>query len=163
MAKKKVDMAYLKIKFNDFVMRELGLDITEDDYLYDMDTQCILQIKEKFIKYCEDDYPILRHNEIELNLLENPRLTETLVIPYISKYCDRNNIVFQSISQSPISGSKKGCFVLSYISDGEIKEIKSDAFVNESLRIFNLICKLNKTSHMYDFNEFDIEIIRKKR
>ena len=44
----------LKIGFNDIVMRELGLDITEDDHIYDMDTNTIIQINEKFIKYCKE-------------------------------------------------------------------------------------------------------------
>ena len=72
--KKNIDMLDLKIRFNDAMMRELGLDITENDYVYDMDTESILQIKGKFIKYCDYEYPILKYNEeIELNLIENPR------------------------------------------------------------------------------------------
>ena len=55
-----------KMRFNDICMREYGLDITEeDDYVYDMDTESILQFKEKFIKYCEECNPYLKPNEIE--------------------------------------------------------------------------------------------------
>ena len=83
MAKKKIDYFDLKVRFNDVMMRELGIDIVEDDdryldYLYDIDTGNILQIKEKFIKYCDYEYPVIKFNEIEMNLIENPRLTETL-------------------------------------------------------------------------------------
>ena len=83
MAKKKIDYFDLKVRFNDVMMRELGIGIVEDDdhyldYLYDIDTGNILQIKEKFIKYCDYEYPVIKFNEIEMNLIENPRLTETL-------------------------------------------------------------------------------------
>ena len=44
---------------------------------------------------------------------------------------------------------------------GEIKEIRSDGFENESVRIFNLICKINKTEHLYDFNKFDVSVQKK--
>lgn len=83
MAKKKVNLFDLKVRFNDVVMRELGLDTTDDDYLYNVDTESILQIKEKFIKYVDNEYFILKPNEIELNLIENPRLMELLSLIHI--------------------------------------------------------------------------------
>lgn len=164
MAKKKIDYLDLKIRFNDVMMRELGLDITDDgnDYLYDMDTESILQIKEKYIKYCDYEYPMLRHNEIEMNLIENPRLTETICLPFLMKLCERKGIMFHSIEQVPIDGSDKGYFALIYIYDGQTREFRSDSYVNESVRIFSLITKLNKTSHLYRFNEFDVEFPKKK-
>ena len=163
MTKKEQKFFDLKLRFNDVVMRELGLDITDEGYLYNIDTESILQIKEKFIKYTEDEYCIFRHNEIEMNLLENPRLTETISLPYINDFCNRKGIILQSVSQSLIEGTNKGCFILSYIFEGKIKEFKSDNFINESLRIFNLICKINKTENMYRFNEFDVEIPKTPR
>lgn len=163
MAKKKIDLLDLKIRFNDIMMRELGLDITEDDdYIYDIDTESILQIKEKFIKYCDYEYPVLKHNEIEMNLIENPRLTETLCLPYLVRFCERNGVIFHTMSQVPIDGSNKGYFTLSYIAEGQTKEIKSNSYINESLRIFNLITKINKTEHLYRFDELDVEIPKKK-
>lgn len=163
MAKKKVNLFDLKVRFNDVVMRELGLDTTEEDYLYNVDTESILQIKEKYIKYIEDEYFVLKSNEIEFNVIENPRLMELLSIPFFNNLCERSGVIFQSINQCPISGTDKGIFVLSYIKDGKITDFKSDAFVNESVRIFNLICKTNRTCNLYKFDEFDIKIERKKR
>lgn len=167
MAKKKIDYFNLKVRFNDVMMRELGIDIVEDDdryldYLYDIDTGNILQIKEKFIKYCDYEYPVIKFNEIEMNLIENPRLTETLCLPFLMNFCKRKNIIFHSISQVPVDESSKGYFVMAYITEGQTKEIRSDIFCNESVRIFNLITKINKTSHMYRFNEFDVEFPKKK-
>lgn len=153
-------MLELKIDFNDVCMREMGLGINDDDYVYIMDTMTLLQIKEKFIKYSEDQYPMLRRNEIDLNLIENPRLMETLTYMYLANRLV-SSIRIVSISQNPIAGSRKGNCVLSYEKLGEIKEIRSDGFENESVRIFNLICKINKTDHLYDFNKFDVAIQKK--
>lgn len=162
MAMSKAHLLDLKIRFNDAVMRELGIDLTDEGYLFDMDTETVFQIKEKYIKYCEVDDPYLRHDEIEMNLLENPRLTETLIIPFMHNFCARKNIALQSVAQVPVPGSKKGFFVMYYSINGETKDVKSDPFVNESVRIFNLITKMNKTTHMYQFDKFDVEIPRKK-
>ena len=46
--------------------------------------------------------------------------------------------------------------LIKYIENGKTKEIRSDDFMNECLRMFNLITKLNHTSHLYDFEIFDI-------
>ena len=153
-------MLELKIDFNDVCMREIGLGINDDDYVYIMDTMTLVQIKEKFIKYSEDQYPMLRRNEIDLNLIENPRLMETLTYMYLANRLV-STIRIVSISQNPIAGSRKGNCVLSYEKLGEIKEIRSDGFENESVRIFNLICKINKTEHLYDFNKFDVSVQKK--
>ena len=153
-------MLELKIDFNDICMREMGLGTNDDDYVYIMDTMTLVQIKEKFIKYSEDQYPMLRRNEIDLNLIENPRLMETLTYMYLANRLV-STIRIVSISQNPIAGSRKGNCVLSYEKLGEIKEIRSDGFENESVRIFNLICKINKTEHLYDFNKFDVSVQKK--
>lgn len=152
----------LKVNFNDICMREMKYDVTDEDYLYNIDTDEIIQIKDKFIKYFEDGYPEVNHNEIDLNLIENSRLMETLFLYYVRRWIERKHYKFVAIAQSPISGSSKGEFILTYEDNGAIKNIKSDAFDNESLRIFNLVCKLNHTSHLYEFNDFDVEIERKK-
>lgn len=148
----------LKVRFNDIVMRELGLDITEKGYIYEIDSNTILTIKGKPIKYIEYDIEevvYVKHNEIEFNLLANPRLMETLCLPFISGYCDRHGYIFHSMSQCPITGSNSGIFVISYIDRGIMKEITSEPYVNESIRIASAITKLNNTSNMYQFNKFD--------
>ena len=54
MAKKKELITYdIKCGFNDFCMRELKLDITDDDKVYYMDTNEILKYNDKFLKYPE--------------------------------------------------------------------------------------------------------------
>lgn len=151
-AEKEMELFELSVMFNDYAMRELGLDIDDGNHIYDADELSILQIDGKFIKYFDDIYDkeYLKSNEIELNLIDNPRLMEYLSIRYIrNKICEPKGVNFVSVSQEVAPGSDKGYFTLAYETSGQIKNKDSDSFVNESLRIFNLICKLNKTEHMY--------------
>lgn len=145
----------LKLIFNDAFMRETGLDIDDNDHVYDMERQTVLQIKERYIKYCDYEFPVLNHDEIDLNLIENPKLCETLALMWITNHIN-NEIV--SLDQSNIQGSSKGYFILSYVKNGRTEQIKSDPFVNESVRVFNLICKILKREHLYDFNSMDVVI-----
>ena len=160
---KKADLLDIKINFNDIVMRELGLDYDEDTYhVYNIETESLYQVSEKFIKYVDTEYPIIHANEIELNLIENPRLMEILFGIWISSWQERKGIEVNSYAQVPIRGSKQGYFIMTYAKNGKTEEIKSDTFINESLRIFNLITKLRHTSHMYDVSKFNIEISPRK-
>lgn len=162
MAQKKINITEIKVNFNDISMRELRLDIDENDHIYDMDTESIYMIKEKYIKYSEDEYPNIMRDEIDMNLIENPRLMEILFGTWIVKWATRKQVEITSFYQSTIRGSNKGFFVMTYIdANGETQEMKSDVYINESVRIFNLISKLNHTSHMYDLTKLDIEIPRK--
>ena len=163
MARKKINLTEIKVNFNDIVMRELGLDIDDDNHVYDLDTETIYKVKDRYIKYSEDEYPIIHPSEIEMNLIENPRLMEILFGMWIPKWERRKNVEVTSFSQISVRGSSNGFFNMTYIENGEVKEIKSDVFINESLRIFNLICKLNHRVHMYDVSQFNIEIIRKDK
>jgi hypothetical protein len=152
-----------KVGFNDYCMREMGFDIDEHNHLYDMETNTLLQIKEKFIAYNDEDvYPYLQYNEIDLNLIENYRLFETLFQVYITNYARSHNMDVRSFSLSKMKGTKKGKFTVSYMNNGEIVNIESDPYENESVRIFNLICKLNHRTHLYDFEAFDIFIEKDK-
>ena len=161
---KEEQMHEIKIDFNNIVLREFKLGLDDYDHLYDKETDSIYQISERFIKYSEDMIPILHTNEIDFNVIENPRLMEILFGMWVNKWEQRNAAKVTSYYQTAIRGSKKGFFVLTYLVNGATKEYKSDVFVNESMRIFNLVCKLNHTDHLYDrdiLNRLDIEIIRK--
>lgn len=157
-------MYEFKISFNMVVMHEMNLDVNDSDHIFhieDDESESIWTIKGKFIKASEDEYPIIGPNEIDMNLIENPRLMELLFKMWITIYCRNHAMEETSCYQSSINGSNLGFFAFTYTdSDGVTKEIKSDNFINESVRILNLICKLNHTAHRYDFSHFDIEIVR---
>ena len=158
------NMLEIKINFNDICLREFGLDYDEDSmHVYNIDTMALYQVSEKFIKYVDEEYPIIHANEIELNLIENPRLMEIIFGIWIVDWQSRKDVEVSSYSQCSVKGTKAGYFAMTYIKDGKTLDMKSDVFVNESLRIFNLVTKLNHTTHMYDLSQFDIEILRKDK
>ena len=161
MTKKKKDNLFkTMLIFNDAFMRETGLDIDDNDHIWNMETDSALVINEKFLKYREYEYPVLNGNEIDFNLLENPKLCESLANMWLH---DHINNEILSLDQCMIPGSAKGAFVLNYLKNGKIENIKSDAFVNESVRVFNLICKITKRTHLYDFESMDVVIEKDKK
>lgn len=165
----KKDSGELKMNFNDICLRELGLDITEDtSYVFDTDdiengVANVYQINDKYLKYCDDNpYPFLGHDEIDFNMIENFRLMENLFSLFILKYAKRKGIEIVGYTQSIVKGSKKGKFILNYKINGQILSIESDAFENESVRVLNLVCKLNHRDHMYPFEDFDVIVLKDK-
>ena len=112
---KEEQMHEIKIDFNNIVLREFKLGLDDYDHLYDKETDSIYQISERFIKYSEDMIPILHTNEIDFNVIENPRLMEILFGMWVNKWEQRNAAKVTSYYQTAIRGSKKGFFVLTYL------------------------------------------------
>lgn len=162
--KKKVNLLELKMRFNDIFMREAGLDYDpkNNNHVYTIEPFSFLAINEKFLKYGEFEYPVLNHNEIDFNLLENPKLCESLFMMWATDHIN-NEIV--GMQQCIIPGSEKGYFVMSFVKEGRTTDIKSEAFINESVRIFNLLCKILHREHLYerDLKNLDIKIERKDK
>ena len=90
----------------------------------------------------------------------NPPLISALKIrllsSFLNDYQQRVGIEITSVFQSTHDKGSTGYCGFKYIENGKTKEIRSDDFMNECLRMFNLITKLNHTSHLYDFEIFDI-------
>ena len=158
--KKKIDLFKTMLIFNDAFMREIGLDIDDNDHVFNMETDSALVINDKFLKYRDYEYPVLNANEIDFDLLGNPKLCETLINMWLHDHVN-NDIL--SLDQCSIPGSTKGAFVMSYIKDGKTEHLKSDPFINESVRVFNLLCKITKRTHLYDFSSMDVVIERDKK
>lgn len=164
MPKREMPLYELKIAFNDIVLRELGLSIDEDDHVCDDEAKTVLTIKNSYLKYSDEEYPIINHGEIELNLLDNPHLMEILFGVWVKRRAESKGLKIVSFYQSSIRGTNRAQFVVNYEQpDSSISENKSDLFVNESVRILNLICKLNHTDHLYSFKEFDIDFKNLKK
>lgn len=165
MTRKERKLYELKVMFNDIALREFGLDVDEDDHVCDPEEEIVYTIQEKFLKYSEDEYPTVGHDEIDMNLLENARLMEILFGLWIQKRAARKGIEITSYYPALVQGSQKGFFVLTYLINGNYKEKKSDVFLNESVQIFNLVTKIKHTAHLYaaKINDLDIEIERRKK
>lgn len=154
--KKQIITQDLKCAFNDFCMREMKLDVTDDDKVYDMNTDTILKYNDKFLKYPENEYTAIRPDEIEFNLLKNSRIMDSLLSKFLDDYQHRVGIEITSVFQStPVRGDYGYC-AFTYLQNGKNVEFRSNNYKNESLRMFNLITKLNHTEHLYEFDQFDI-------
>ena len=166
--KLKEEYLNIKISFNDYCMREIGLGLDDNDRLVDDDVESILKFKDKFIVYNDTMLdPYVRSDEIDMNLLENYKLMELLFQVYITKYRSINPIDVKGFLQRAVTGTDKVVFSLMYL-DHEtnlIKHMESDPYRNGCVSIFNLICKLAKRDNIYDFEKLDIMIdkdLRKK-
>lgn len=151
----------LRIAFNDIAIRELGLEIDENsERICEIcdDAINILQYNDKFLKYYEGPNTIVRHNEIELNLIDNSRLMQILFGRFIAKYSAVNNLDVLSyyLTTNNTMANNPGQFVCTVEVAKKCTNIESDYFVNESVRILNLICKLNGTDSRYNFKELDM-------
>lgn len=161
--KRRNELTSLKVNFNDVCMRELGLGLTEDELVYEMDTMEILQFRERFLQYSEDYMPRLQQDRMEFNLLENNRLFDVLFGRWLTKYAERVGWELCAIYSSNIRNSVKGYSAFSIIENGRSVEYLSDPYTTESVRTLNLICKLNKSTHFYDFDMFDQKYLECKR
>ena len=154
--KKKTITLAMEIGFNDMVMQEMGLDINDHDHIYDEEDEVIIQYDGCYLKYYDTDYIDLRPDEIKFNLIRNARLMDTLVARYIDKFCIRHGVQLSTYHQVGGFRGAKGYAAITYVENGVSKEIRSDELVNESVRLFNLVCKINGTDDWYDFEKFDI-------
>jgi len=146
---------HIREAFSDVVLRELELDITEDDKIYDADTMTLLQIDNMFLKYCPTQYTIVQHNEIKFNVIENSKLMQSMFGWYCNKLINRglNILSFNQYIQNNFKGIAA---VKISRPNGMIDTVESDLYLNESVRILSLICKLNGTDSMYNFEELDV-------
>lgn len=154
--KRREELTDLKINFNSICIRELGLDYDEETNLvYEIDGKKILQYREKFMEYSEMYSPLLRPDRMEFNLLENCRLFDILFARYLDKYASRNGLTISSIYTTNIPASTRGYYAFTILQNGKSIEYASDPYVNESIRLLNLLTKINKSTHLYDFEKFD--------
>lgn len=148
----------LRIRFNQFCTTELGFDIDEQtERLYDLDTDELVVINEKFIKDYEGEYSDIRYyaNDTKLLLLDNAGLLTALFMIYLGKFNGTMDVLtFQHSTSTKGDSGKFSCTIKGVNGINEI--IESDSFMNESVRIFNIICKINKTVMRYNFKEFDV-------
>ena len=151
----------LRMAFNDIAIRELDLEVDENsNRIYEVGdgTINLLQYNDRFLKYYEGPNTIVRQNEMELNLLDNNRLMQILFGRFIVKYSAIHNLEVLSyyLTNNNTMANNPGQFVCTVEVAKKCTNIESDYFVNESVRILNLICKLNGTDNRYNFKELDM-------
>ena len=150
----------LRMAFNDIALNELNLEVDENSSrIYELGdgTMNLLQYNDRFLKYYEGPTTIVRANEMELNLINNVKLMQILFGRFINKYAMEHNLnvlSYFSTTNNTLANSP-GQFVCTIEVAKKCNNIESDYFINESVRILNLICKLNGTDGRYNFKELD--------
>lgn len=147
----------MKIAFNDICMEEMNLGIDDNDRVYDETTMSLLLFREKYLRYVDEEYVRYRPDEIEFDMLSTARIMQFITGFYINWFASQNGINITSVYQYNNSDGT-GCAAYSYLENNVVKTFSSDSYFNESVRLLNLICKMNGTAHFYDFNKFDLVV-----
>lgn len=156
--------------FNDVCLRELGLDLTKEDLVYDIESNTVLQFDGLYLKYCPSKYTIINQSiEIPFNLIENPKLMTMLVSRYCINAMEKRGFKVLGLNQYITNQQKYLGYVALVIEpraaimyNGQIagyvrmQDIRSGVFINESVRLLSLLCKINGTGDMYDLSALDV-------
>lgn len=137
------------LEFGDLTLRELGLEVDKDNYIVDQDTGNLLTVKDKKIKYNSETIFRLNKDEISYDPLNNSRLMNHLFGYYTSKLADEESIYIESYFNIPTKDSNKSIMKVKT----QDETFKSDAYFNESVRIMDVICKMNDSDT--DVSKYD--------
>lgn len=127
-------------KLNDFIIKEAGLELDNNNHIIDQDTGMPIIIKGKSVKYNNTAVSRLMPNEIEFDPLNNPLLANELCANYINKLQNEGEL---NISAYGISNKERNTLG-NAMCLGE-KQIKSDNYILDSLKYIGLIAAINGT------------------
>lgn len=160
----------LREAFNDVCLREMNLGLTKEDLVYDIESNTIVQIDGLFLRYCDSKYTIINQaTEARFDLIDNSKFMSMLVSHYCTRELNKRNCKVLGINQyitnnntyrGYVSLTIEPAPVMTY--NGEpvgyacIKDIRSDEYINESVRLLSLVCKVNETDSMYDLSRLDV-------
>lgn len=126
------------IDFADLTLKEIGLDVDEDNHIIDEETGMPITAKGKFLKFNCGAVSRTTRDEINYDPLNNPKLMNFLFGYYSSKL------------EAEGSRGVDICYTTNGPEDKQILNIKtgddaleSEPYYNESVRIMDVICKLN--------------------
>lgn len=156
--------------FNDVCLREMGLDLTKEDLVYDIESNTVLQFDGLYLKYCPSKYTIINQSiETRFNLIENPKLMTMLASMYCTNVINKRGYKVLGLNQYITNQQNYSGYVALAVEprsvvtyNGQIagyirmQDIRSDVFINESVRLLSLVCKVNGTGDMYDLSALDV-------
>lgn len=129
-------------KFNDFVLREAGLELDNENHVIDQDTGLPIIVKNKVVKYNNTNISRLTPGEIEFDPLNNALLANTICGNYISKLeeSDINVVTFGISNKEKNTIGQAKC-----IANGGAT-ISSESYILDSLKYIGLIAAINDTN-----------------
>ena len=127
-------------KLNDFIIREAGLELDDNNHVVDQDTGMPIIIKDKVVKYNNTNISRLNSNEIEFDPLNNPLLASEICANYINKLQEEGELNTLSYGISNRERNTPGCGIC--IAD---EKISTREYNLDSLKYIDLIAAINKT------------------
>lgn len=127
-------------KLNDFIIKEAGLELDNNNHVIDQDTGMPIIIKNKYVKYNNGPVSRLYPNEIEFDPLNNSYLANEICSNYINKLYEEGEL--NSIAYGISNKERNTEGVATCIAD---TNIVSDIYNLDSLKYIDLIAKINKT------------------
>ena len=137
---------------------EIGLGINSQQYLYDQDTQIVIQFKEKYIKASINDQPVYAGRN---DIVFEPAKNYTLMTRLFEYYLDK--------CQNSDDGDQLQGYIAHYIDDDEAKEkqrvvvktagrgeISSQFYFNVYLAYIDCLFKI--AGYNADLSNFDIKV-----
>lgn len=137
------------IEFGDLTLREIGLDVNEDNHIVDEETGMPILMKGKFLKYNHGPAKRVTRDEINYDPLNNSKLMNMLFGYYSDKLESEGS---RGIDMCASAITPNGKQVLK-VKTGD-DSIQSNPYYNESVRLMDVICKLNDSGEdvsKYDF------------
>lgn len=128
-------------KLNDFIIKEAGLELNNQNHIIDQDTGMPILIKGKSVKYNNGPIRRLTSNEIEFDPLNNPFLANEICNNYISKLTNEGELNPIAYGISNKEKNTEGVAVCMCPED----KIISDKYNLDSLKYIDLIAKINNT------------------
>lgn len=126
-------------KLNDFIMKETGLELDQNNRVVDQDTGMYLVINNKYVKYNNTAIYRLNSDEIEFDPLNNTLLAHNICVNYLIKL---NNEGVLNVTTFGISNKTRDTLGVALCISGS-NRISSDQYNLDSLKYIDLIGKIN--------------------
>lgn len=154
-------------KLNDFILKEAGLELDEDNHVLDQDTGLPITVKGRSVKYNNTSISRLASNEIEFDPLNNPLLASEICGNYINKLGmeDELDTMAYGITNTEKNTSGKGVW---RGIDGDT--LYTDNYNLDSLKYIGLIARLNDTNvnskeviNLKSYDQKEKKCVRRKK
>lgn len=129
-------------KLNDFIIKEAGLELDQNNHVFDQDTGLPITVKGKAVKYNNTSVCRLMPNEIEFDPLNNSLLANEICNTFITKLHEEGEL--DSIAYG-ISNKERNMPGQAMCINNGTATVVTPTFNLDSLKYISLIATLNGT------------------
>lgn len=147
------------IEFSDLTLREIGLEVDANGHIVDEESGNPITMKGKYLKYNYGPVKRTSREEINYDPLNNPKLMNMLFCYYSNKLESEGSRGVDMYSTNLFGEDK--VVLKAKVGDNTIQ---SEPYLNESVRIMDVVLKMNDSTE--DISVYDAvtePIVAKKR